>query len=543
MTISIFMLSNSWSNTVKTLPKKLLPYVFLVTGFLEANAQAVTLQPARIQNAATDSVVKTIDFMYVGGWFAATTPRYQPALFPEGSIGNEFSSRVNCAKISWYMIDPLFYDDNTSYLPPNIKNDPNALSGFYVNQVWGHELFPEFVNPGLPPTNQPVLNLAFYPDEKGLFNFDAAPGKWSAGVEMTGHLRNPPSRWAGIMRRLESPVANSSSVAKRNYKYFDFWLMDPFVESPLNEGGQLYIDMGDISEDILNQGILDAENNDNGYDNMDAVGERTAYKQYLDTIAALFGFGSPAYTKAYGDPSGDDYHYFRGSDYDQQQVSLLDRYKYFNGPEMNSTGNTAEPYCTIGTSIPNTEDINRNNVLDTAEAYYQYKTDLKPSALVTGKNHIIETRTVTTIFPNGVTASVNWYHFRIPVNEPDTIIGNFRDINSAGFMRIFLKGFNTETHLRFATLELVYMQERPRRDMITIYPNPAREFVTIDFDNRTPRSVMLFDQSGRLFLKQNITPGNGQKVSYDLSTLSAGIYSFKIVSDQETVVKKVVIVK
>ena len=40
-----------------------------------------------------------------------------------------------------------------------------------------------------------------------------------------------------------------------------------------------------------------------------------------------------AYQEILKDPSGDDYHYFRGSDYDAQQLGILDRYKKYNGEE------------------------------------------------------------------------------------------------------------------------------------------------------------------------------------------------------------------
>ena len=252
---------------------------------------------------------------------------------------------------------------------------------------------------------------------------------------------------------------------------------------------------------------------------------------------------SPAFRNASGDPSGDDYHYFRGTDYDQQKLGILDRYKFYNGSQGNSTGNTAESYNTIATLIPNSEDCNRNGRLDTAESYYQYKTNLTPTTLVAGENHIMEVRAVTTTFPNGVTASVHWYHFRIPVNEPDTIIGNPPAPAFAGFIRLFLKGFNTETHLRIAGFGLGYMQERAYRDMILVYPNPTQGMLTIDFNNRTPRSIKLYDHAGRLLYEQDMTMSYGHKVNVDLSALSNGIYLLKLHTDQETVVKKVVIAK
>jgi hypothetical protein len=513
--------------------KKFLLHVFLMSAFLQVHLHTVAQRPLSAQNTIADSVVAYADFRNVANWFVASVPRQQPALFPEASFSGNITGRVNCARIAWYIIDPLFYDKNTSLIPPNILNDPNARSGFYVNQVYETVLFPDRIPLNDIPVNLAVLNLAFYPGEKGLFNFDAAPGAFSAGIDSSGHLKNPRTRWGGMMRAMYG----------YNYKFIDFWLMDPFVESPLNNGGQFYIQLGDISEEILENGVLDVETGDRGYDNMIDEAERMAFGPYLGTIASLFGQDSPAYTRAVADPSGDKYHYFRGSDYDQQLLGILDRYKFYNGPEGNSTMNMNEPFPTIAMTIPNSEDINRNSVLDTVEAYFQYKIDLVPSALITGNNHITESRTVRTTFINGVTDSVRWFHFQIPINVPDTIIGNFSQIGSARFMRIFLKGFNAETHLRFATFELGYMKERTYKDMISVYPNPTQGPVTVDFDNRTPRRIMLYDHAGRMLRDQTLSPVNGEKIALDLSALSDGIYLLRLFTDQETVVKKVVVEK
>ena len=43
-----------------------------------------------------------------------------------------------------------------------------------------------------------------------------------------------------------------------------------------------------------------------------------------------------AYQNIYKDPSGDDFHYPRGSDYDFEKKSILERYKNYNGPDGNS---------------------------------------------------------------------------------------------------------------------------------------------------------------------------------------------------------------
>jgi alpha-tubulin suppressor-like RCC1 family protein len=66
---------------------------------------------------------------------------------------------------------------------------------------------------------------------------------------------------------------------------------------------------------------------------------------------------------------------------------------------------------------------------------------------------------------------------------------------------------------------------------ITIYPNPATNFINIDVSN--PVSVSIIDLTGKLILQSN------QKL-IDVSQLAKGIYSIVIISGENRVVKKLV---
>ena len=48
------------------------------------------------------------------------------------------------------------------------------------------------------------------------------------------------------MRKIEP-----TDLEAANYEYIEFWLMDPFVYDQTAEGGDLYFNLGEISEDIL----------------------------------------------------------------------------------------------------------------------------------------------------------------------------------------------------------------------------------------------------------------------------------------------------
>ena len=436
----------------------------------------------------------TIDLKNIGTWYLASTPQMQTSLgmFPEAAPSTELGYGFNRAKLAWYIIDPLFYDKNTSLVPPNVS--VQELSKNAVRQVWETEVFPNKQPLNGVPVNLAVFNLAYYPQEKGPYNYDVQATAYSKGLNADGTLAAPETRWGGIMRRIETTDFDAANV-----QYIQFWMMDPFADSTnSNNSGDLYFNLGDVSEDILRDGrksyenglptsslvinvdttiwgrvpslqaLVDAFDNDPasrpyqdvGYDGLMDADERTFFDtKYLSKIKTVFGQGSQAYKSAYADPSSDDYHYFRGSDYDNDPAysSVLARYKMFNGPDGNSPTQAQSPesYPTLATTIPNVEDINRDNTLSEAERYYQYVVHLKKDQMQAGMNYINNVYYATNIpLADGQRGAVKWYQFKIPIRTPDKVVGSITDFTSIRFMRMFFKNFQNPVVCRFATLEL-----------------------------------------------------------------------------------------
>ncbi|NOY50897.1 MAG: cell surface protein SprA [Chlorobi bacterium] len=439
----------------------------------------------------------SIDLKHIGSWFLASTPQGQTTdLFPESRPNSGLQYGMNRSRFNWYIIDPLFYDASGALRPSNI--DKNEISKNSTRQVLETEVFPNKDIPNGTPTNIPVFNLAFYPEERGPYNYDVNPSQYTAGVNSDGTLAKPESRWGGIMRRIES-----SDFEASNIEYIEFWMMDPFSEDADNSG-KLYINLGEISEDILRDGRKSYENGlpidanvkdvdttiwgrvptlqalvesfsnasgsrvyqDVGYEGLDDDDEVSWYSgtnKYLDLLRS--SVDPNAYLEAEDDPSSDNYHYFRGSDYDTDGkfASVLERYKLYNGPDGNSPTDDVNPenYPTSGTTLPNIEDINRDNTLGEAERYYQYEIDLDPGKMEVGQNYITDVRPANNVpLPNGDVANVNWYQFKIPVQNPDKVVGSIGDFRSIRFMRIFMKGFKKPIVTRFATFELVRSEWR-----------------------------------------------------------------------------------
>lgn len=437
----------------------------------------------------------SIDLKGITYWHLASTPQdYQITLpqFPETRLGTGLAYGFNRAKLSWYRIDQTFYARNS---PSNIDDDDRSQP--YARRILETEVFPnkELVKGDYSYVFE--LNLSYYPEERGPYNYDLSPTAYSAGLTPEGKLANPKSRWGGIMRELDY-----TDFETQNIETLEFWLMDPFIENPNHTGGKLYINLGDISEDILRDGrksfenglptnpndlsgvdttiwgrvpntqpIVNAFDNDEssrkyqdiGYDGLSSTfgstDEQSFFSWYIDSIALLFGTSSQAYQMAMSDPSGDDFHYHLGSDYDQQNLKIVERYKYYNNPEGNSHANAdnTESYTTAASIYPNVEDINKDNTLSEGENYYQYVIELDPTKMVIGENHIVDIQEAQNVpLPNGTTTSCKWYQFRIPVREYDQLIGKLNGFQSIRFMRMFLNDFEEPVFLRFASLELVY---------------------------------------------------------------------------------------
>ena len=424
-----------------------------------------------------------IDIRQPSYWMLASVP--QTTAFPESSLSNDIDYGKNRALMSWYYIDPMMVRKNSSIQPDHLRNDLDQLSNHYVREVYEEEIFPNRETSVGEASTRSILNVAYYPDERGPYNLDT-------DLNAEGKLNNPEKRFGAMMRKLDMTDFESSNI-----EYIEFWLLDPFIyadESTEREGGDLYINLGDISEDILKDGkkffengmpvdgdaskyeetvwgrvptdrsIVYAFDNTSGARAMQDVGlnglnsdeERSfaTYSNYLNRVQAIV---SPqAYERFNESPSGDLYHYYRGSDYDAQQLGILDRYKYYTGTEGNSTASDDSPesYDVSSKSMPDVEDINQDNTLNEFEKYFQYKIELSPEKMNIGENYISDIRTTTVRLRNGNDEEVSWYQFKIPVND-GTPVGNIKDFKSIRFIRMYLTNFAQPVVLRFASLELV----------------------------------------------------------------------------------------
>ncbi len=439
-----------------------------------------------------------IDLKNVQRWHIAGTPQHQtsPGMFPEAAPVNfadtlaTLAFRYNVARLAWYVVDPLFTRNN-NLTPSHIRNDPDQRSNHFVREVLENEIWPNKESPTGIPSPIPVLNMAFYPSERGPYNYDIG-SNFSAGIAQDGSLIDPETRWGGVMRAM--PMTDFETA---NIEYIEFWMMDPFVYDETHRGGDLYFNLGDISEDVLRDGRKSFENGlpideevvnvdttawgrvptvpavtnafdndpdsrqyqDVGLDGLRTEDERSFFNEnFLQVLADQYGTESAAYQQAWEDPSADNFQYYRGSDLDAEEVPILERYKRYNGLEGNSPTSemSPEPYPTAATNVPNSEDINEDGTLNESERYFQYRVSLRPEDMEVGQNYITDVMEATVRLANNEVETVRWYQFKIPLRDPNRqVIGNIQDFTSIRYMRMFYKGFEEPIITRFATLELI----------------------------------------------------------------------------------------
>jgi len=437
----------------------------------------------------------SIDIRTINNWVLASVPQGQPDLFPEASLYNDIDYGKNRAKFSWYVIDPLFHSRSSSLTPSHIKGSADQ-DNHIMRQVLVNEVFPNKQLGTGQLTNIPVFDISYYPKERGPYNYDVESNNYSSGLNpLNGELKDPETRWGGIMRTL---TTNDFEAA--NIEFIQFWVMDPFNEDSENSsGGEFYFNLGNISEDLLRDGRKSFENGlppngdydayasdidftswgavpntqvvvnafdnnlssrkfqDIGFDGLSDTQELTYFNDYVSKVENYIS-DQNIVSNFLNDPSADNYNYYRDDIYDANEISIRDRYKNYNSPDGNSPtsemsdGINSGGYPTSASTLPNVEDINLDNNLSEAESYFQYKIDFKPNNMQVGTNFI--TDKVLFVDPD-TQKEVYWYQFRVPVTSFSKRINGIQDFRSIRFIRMFVHGWSENVTLRFARLELV----------------------------------------------------------------------------------------
>ncbi|MFI5160059.1 MAG: cell surface protein SprA [Sphingobacteriales bacterium] len=485
-----------------------------------------------------ESSQSVIDIKSASTWQISGTPQ----LFQESKNFDNLSYGYNRARLAFYNIDPIFYSGGT------IPVSRTELSKPYVREVLETEVFPYKQSVTGQPLTLPTFDLAFYPTIRGPYNYRTDQ------LNNDGTLTLPANRWGGIFRGI-----STNDFQALNVQYIEFWVMDPFIGKPNSKGGSLYFDLGDISEDILLDGRKSLENGipvngdksqvdttvwgrvakvqpvvnafdsnptarviqDVGLDGLGDADERAKFAPVVTTVKTRVN--AQAAAAFANDPSSDDYQYYQGPLLDQQQAGILQRYSMYNGTESNSkTSEQSQAALGIATSastsLPDAEDVDRDNNMNTDDQYFEYHVPITPQGMVVGQNYINDKVTSQVKLPNGTTQSVTWYQFRIPINNYTQAVGGIQDFKSIRFIRMFMTGFADTAILRFATLQLVRGDWRAfntENNPANVIADPAINNPPLDNSALDVETVNIEENGNRTPIPYVVPPGITRQRNYN----------------------------
>ena len=449
-------------------------------------------------------------------WYEASTPRNDGNDQFNGA-NNDLTYNYKRAKLAWYSIDQIFYGLGDT--PASITAD--ELSRAETRQINFNELFPNQQFDITQNTLLRTLDLAYFPEERGSYNFNPAAN------DVNGELKlpDPETNWGGIMRSL-----NTNNFDQANVEYIQFWIMDPYDNYSIteeeglpqgvnpanlsNQVGDLYINLGNISEDIVKDNLKMFENG-LPEDGVKIIGTNVKQSSVPNTNPAELQWGyvprNPSIIYAFSeedaartnqdvgfdglnnteeqtllnidpkfksliDPAADDFQFFRGGNLDAINASIIKRYKDFNNTQGNSPtlSQSSEAYPTSSSTYPDVEDINRDQTMNTIESYFEYRISMNKTDLQKGRNFIVDEKTTSVTLENGNTQQTKWYQFRVPIRN-GTPINGISDFNSIRFVRMYLTNFKMPVVVRFGELDLVRGDWRRYTRTIDPNINPDRE--------------------------------------------------------------------
>lgn len=304
----------------------------------------------------------------------------------------------------WMQSSP--FPDETKWAHDTIARDFRGRAFWYqkfVPDVPQSDVYPNRAQ-RLGQSNINPIRIVFDPKKRGIYNMNAQfldnenprwndPDSLSVREQVQQfHDENNGRIWGGMMRLL-SPF--NSNFDNDNVDFIEIMMRIEGYEP----GSKMYIDLGQISEDVIPNQRLNTEDKFPPNNLMDQ-GEDTGIDTMFNAEEKLI-YPDPLGREA--DPARDDYFFDFTADRQNQQESQFVRYNLY---ENNSTQSE------IG-QFPDTEILNKNNgqtiMLD--NSYFRYEVKLDPNP--TTNPQIV-----------GGNPDKGWYQFRIPVRRPDSIVGN-----------------------------------------------------------------------------------------------------------------------
>jgi cell surface protein SprA len=333
-----------------------------------------------------------------GIWRDMSVPAYQWGVDPTPQVTISDSAKMlSKAKTYWYTV-------------------PNDVQ---VSEIWPNKS----VARGQERVS--VLDIDYNPRLRGAYNYSLNLRRNFGENASADTVRK---NWSGMQRLLSSGIVD---LVRENINFIEVWVQVRPGSTIDTTKNKVFIDLGAISENVIPfddksktgrvhtedreaspNGILN-EGEDTGIDGLTDDQERATYPAFVDSNKTDFpDLGA--------DPAGDDYSYVSTGDY-----------RFVDGTENNKNSEIGR--------YPDTDDLNRNNVLDKTNSYFEYELNLDTTAAN----------------PQRVGGGSNlWYQYRIPLTQFKNKIGS-PDFSLIEYARLWFTGFDKETKIRIAEFNLV----------------------------------------------------------------------------------------
>ncbi len=440
------------------------------------------------------------------------------------------------SKLSWYTIDPSFY---VGIKPEGVSE--KDMSSNKTRRIFSEELF---ATKDLAYGESRViatLDLTYYPTERGPYNFNP-------DYKLSVRSPKPKENWGGMMRAL-----NTTNFEQANIEFVEFWMMDPYVGRnsdmmPTTNTGELRFNFGFISEDILRDGYKQYENGLPGVGSTVSTIE-TIWGKVPAAPSLVYAFDINAASRRMqdvgldglsdeeekmfftdfahlDDPAGDNFvHYL------DAEGGILERYKNYNGVENNSPVSGTRG----GNNLPDAEDIDGDNTMNTIDAYFEYAVKVSANPQV-GENYVTDIRNTTVQLADGAIAPVRWIQYKVPIDDTGRKIGMIADFRSVRFMRMYLTGFENDVTLRFGSLDLVRsdwrrynasLQNDNNNMPLPLEPNTGFDVTSVSIQDNYDRKPIPYVippgvQREQFYINNSIVDQNEQSLSLKVYPIEMG---------------------
>jgi len=435
-----------------------------------------------------------ISFLSPTRWDLAAAPVAIPgldaAVFDAGALPDlTLEARTQRAdyrsQFSWYAI-PRNIFENTPRTPESaIIRVTDVFPGRETNNPQEEILTP--------------LDVYYNPNERGPYNYNKSLRQLLE--------EQPEATWGGMTATLPS---GQEDLTQNNIEFLEFWVQpvlpngrEPTATDLEDYDGKIFIDLGLITEDVVPNFRLNTEDglatdlNDlrrdlpetrsylptnppppegqfsnqnreledvgydglpdaNGFDNgLETLDEQSIFTEFVDSMRAAYGEGSPQFNEIQADPSNDNYIYFGESQVNNLPVNerFFRMMGYYEGNTPVAGGERR-----AATNRPDTEGLRTPSVINQTDSYFQYEIELNPADIDNLEPGSPGTFIVDEV--RGERQQDRWFQVRIPLNEFERKFGSINDFQNINYIRVWASGYKKPFTMRFATFEFVGSQWR-----------------------------------------------------------------------------------